>query len=199
MLTIERYQNPVRAELAAGYLRSHGVLAKVVGQMDTLGGISPSLAPRGQFELIIADRADEEEARLLLEEFDEDPPRDPGWEGMGSEPDLGRLDESLAPGCPSCGHRLALDASVQRCEGCGVEVDVAELLVSAHGPEVLDGCYPDTIEEIPESLIERAPLGCPGCRGSLYGLDSSGRCPRCGTAYDKRALIQAFLDHPNAG
>jgi len=195
METVCRYASPVMAEAAAAHLRANGVLAKVLGQMDTLGGISPMFTPRGQFILVIADKQDLEEATLLLEELASDPPANDDWH-ESVDPDLSRLDPELAPTCPSCGRLLPLDERLEHCPSCGRGADVVGLLVERHGPEVLDPCYEAHEREIPEMLVDRAPLACPRCRFSLFGLEARGRCPECGQAYDKRALIRDFLDHP---
>lgn len=146
MHELARYHSIVHAEHAAAYLRGHEVPAMVVGHMDTLGGVSPDLQPRGQYSLMIGDRADAELAMTLLEELAwelEQSSHDPDSPDDADEPaappvDLSHLNDTHAPNCPRCGFDLPLDPGCAACPACGLSVDIVELLVHRHGPEILD-------------------------------------------------------------
>ncbi|MCC5787947.1 MAG: hypothetical protein JJU33_14735 [Phycisphaerales bacterium] len=144
MLELCRYQTRFEADSAAELLRREGVNATAVESVDTLAVLmGVSVDTRGRFAVYIADKRDKELAELLLEDFYADPPEfEDGWEEQ-AEPDLSMLDPSLAPQCPACGVTLPLDAGARVCRGCRTPVDVIELLVERHGPEVLERCYPD--------------------------------------------------------
>ncbi|MFG0326931.1 MAG: hypothetical protein ACF8SC_06655 [Phycisphaerales bacterium JB037] len=201
MRDLRRFFSPVLAEQAAAYLREHGVLARVVGQLDVLGGISPNLAPRGQFVISIASERDAADALELLElfdaeveELDEERGREAGegadhWEA----PDLSLLDPAQSPRCPTCHRALPMRAELAACPSCGGEVDVLALLVEEHGPEVLDACYGGGEITIPDALLHDAAIPCHACGSSLAGRPPRGRCPACGELYDKPAFIRRFL------
>lgn len=215
MRDLRRFFSPVLAEQAAAYLREHGVLARVVGQLDVLGGISPNLSPRGQFVISIASERDAADALELLELFDaeveelveqggeqggEQWGEERGLESVGGEPadhweapDLSLLDPALSPPCPTCHRALPMRAELAACPGCGVEVDVLALLVDEHGPEVLDACYGGGEITIPDALLHDAAIPCHACGSSLAGHPPRGRCPGCGELYDKPAFIRRFL------
>lgn len=146
MHELARYHSLVHAEHAASYLREQAVPAMVVGHMDTLGGISPDLRPRGQYVLVIGDADDAELATTLLEELayeleqaQAETELDTGNDEPDAEPiDLSHLNETYAPSCPRCGFDLPLDPTLTACSACAAEVDIVELLVHRHGPEILD-------------------------------------------------------------
>lgn len=144
MIELFRFRTMYEADAAAELLRREGVNATAVDGVDTMSVImGMPIDARGRFAVFIADKADRELAELLLEDFYADPPEfEDGWEAQ-AEPDLSRLDPSLAPRCPACGVTLALDAGLKACPNCREPVDVTALLVERHGPEVLEGCYPD--------------------------------------------------------
>lgn len=192
---LTRFESLVQAESAARYLRENGILAKVMGHGDALGGLPLTLSRhRGQFVLMIAARADEDAAKLLLEEFHSEPIElEARWEDEAL-PDLSQLDPDLAPPCPSCGRLLPLDSSLEHCPGCGAAVDVLGLLVERHGPELIASLTPAEDEAALADLIERAPLCCLRCGYPLAGLAVRGRCPECGGDFDKARMIQRFID-----
>jgi endogenous inhibitor of DNA gyrase (YacG/DUF329 family) len=71
-------------------------------------------------------------------------------------------------------------------------VSSPELIVSEHGPEALDGCFPES-EEGPTDRPTDEQLGemsipCPTCGYSLLGL-VKGLCPECGIPFDKRKIL----------
>lgn len=177
-------------------LRNHGILARVLGHLDPLAGISPYRCEITPYSVVIADKNDEVDTYAILETLtgvrDDD---DGTWEEQ-AQPDLSRLDPALAPACPGCGQLLALTQTADHCPRCACAVDLVELVVASHGPDVLARCYAcgDPSDDLPAILLDQAPVSCPKCRYGLRGLDPVGACPACGEPYDKAALIHAFLD-----
>lgn len=144
MVILKRYQNELKAERAAAFLRDHGVPATVVGQYLDVTGLSRALGG-GRYELVVPGRDMREEAVLLLEEFEaiEQLPTAEGedLDEFAEQPDLTRLDPGLAPPCPSCEQLLPLRNELASCPACGGHVDLVQRLLDLHGPEVLMDCY----------------------------------------------------------
>jgi hypothetical protein len=185
---VGRYDRILDAVQAADHLVAHGVLARVVGDREVFGSLS--IMGRGMFEVMVLDKAQVEQARALLEAWE--PVDDVDW--AEAVPDLSRLDRALAPACPLCDGVLPMRADLERCPSCGGEVDVAELIVAAHGPEALAPCYEVAPAPIDERRLLSARLHCPRCHYSLEGLPLGGNCPECGGAYDKRAIVRSMVE-----
>ena len=195
MRTVLRCTSLIEAETHAMELRTHGILARVLGHLDPLSGVSPFRGEAAQYCVVIADQGDESDAMAILETVTAANDHDSAWEDQ-AQPDLSLLDPALAPACPGCGQLLVLALASDRCPRCAHAIDLVELVVAAHGPDALAGCYAcsDPGNDLPEILLDQAPVQCPGCGHGLRGLKAAGACPACGAAYDKAALIRAFLD-----
>lgn len=193
MRTVLRCFSLIEAESAAVELRTHGVLARVLGHLDPLAGVSPYRGEVAPFCVVIADPADEADAHAIL--ASRVAPDDEDWEDQIT-PDLRKLDPALAPACPGCGQLLSLATGSDRCPACAQRVDLVALVIAAHGPDALAGCCDagEAVEDLPGILLDQAPVPCPGCGSGLRGLGRVGSCPKCGEPYDKKALIRAFLD-----
>jgi len=181
MALIGRYRSAIEAQSAAGLLKSHGVIARVVGETDALGGISG-------LHLIVDDH-DEAKARMVLRAFADEPVEpDEGWESQADR-DPTRLGAQFAPTCPGCGEVLPLDASISACGQCGQAVDVVGLIVDQFGPEAL---VEETGAEVSDEVLEEAGLRCPACGYRLRGLPAEGFCPECGRRYRKQDLYRSL-------
>ncbi len=109
-------------------------------------------------------------------------------------PDLTGLDPSLAPSCPHCAAMLPMDPLLERCPVCSEPVDVAQLIVSIHGPEALEDCYEAPELPLAPEHINTLKLLCPHCQYALDGLPHEGICPECGSEYNKSRIIGDFLN-----
>jgi len=181
---VRTYASLTHARAAADFLLSHGILARVIPGRDLL------TAQRSEHTVMIAEAAELERARLLLDELLAQPFQpDPEWESA-TAPDLSRLDPRTTAACPKCRGQLPLDASIVACPTCKAPVDVVDALLRQHGPEVLAACYPEVDADIPEEMVESAILSCPACGYSLSGLAERGLCPECGGDYSKRDILR---------
>lgn len=188
MQIVARYPNPLLAEAAAEFLRQSSIAARSTGRLggDGITGTTGG----GVFEVAVLVREQAGRARELLAEFNASGPQlDPDWEQV-SAPDLSRLEDRHRPVCPACGEPLKTDATVMRCPRCGGAANLVELIVAQHGPEALEPCYTIEAQELPDDLVEGAPLACPGCQYPLGGLPPEGVCPECGTPYNKQNLLR---------
>ena len=125
----------------------------------------------------------------MLDRFDAGPKQDLTPLYAESVPDLSLLDPSTAAPCPACGRQLPLSASLDICPACAEPVDVVDVLVKLHGPELMAICYPQPTEPIPDAIVEAVELSCPACKYPLAGLAQTGLCPECGTPYSMADLI----------
>lgn len=168
------------ARAIASHLMEHGVVAGVESRTTDL---SPDRAA------VLVEAGSLDLAQRLVSEMRLDP-----LEVDHERPDLSVLDAGLAPPCPGCGERLAMDAQTEACPACAEPVDVAELIALRHGPECLEVCYgaPDRVDLTREQL-ERLALACPRCRYALSGLPMLANCPECGIGFDKRELVKKLM------
>lgn len=204
MHLVRRYQRVFEAESMANALRDQGINCAVVGHHTQAAiGVEGGRLPWFGYDLIVLRKSDVDIAKRMIHELEAElvEPEE-GWEDA-SRPDLSELEGTgLVVRCESCELALPLDERLEECPACSAPVDVVDLLVRAHGPEVLDACY--GVESgsaggggsgvsamgAPEGDYDPAlvRLPCAGC-GAILGEGISGRCPSCGTLYDKRDML----------
>jgi hypothetical protein len=180
---VTRYKDAVTGEQAAAYLSSQGVPAKAWRHNDVF---DPTTCITIDNDALIS------QAGALIVEFEKQHPQYEVDLDSQTKPDLSRLSSALAPPCPSCGGRLPLDADLTSCQACGEAVSVWDLIVDAHGPDVLRYCYPSDLlpdKPISPEMIREMHIPCPSCKYDLQGLTMSGLCPECGGYYDKRLVL----------
>lgn len=207
LFTIRRCSTLIEAQAVARHLLEHGVLAVVQHTLLRRGELFPGMgsisvfgpSDPGEFTVQVRRPFDEELIGALLAVFDAEPVElDDAWESEIVEPDLSRLDPSLAPACPGCGAVLPLDRPVDACPACSFDVDVPELIAAQHGPAALADCYPEADDGLELGGLERGlgalPLGCTSCGYPLGGLPGEGTCPECGASYGKIAIVRLLLD-----
>ncbi len=195
MLILRRYRRILDARAAALYLWRHGVVAMIHNPINDSKTFVPTF-DAGEIEVLIADKRERELATALLEELTlpgdgEAEATDEDWEP--ASPDLSLLDAALAPICPSCKTVQPLDAAVSACAACRAELDVIELLIAKHGPDVLEPCYPDEPLDLEEHVLIAAPVPCDRCDYTFGSLPVQGLCPECGEPYDKQAYVRRCM------
>lgn len=158
---------------AVSYLRGHGI--------DAQCG-APTVGLQPGIQVFVTQPSDAKKAKKLLDGVNLAQEFSDAADAMAA-PDLTRLPAYLAPPCPSCKKSLPLKNDIAACPACKAPCtaeDVADLIVQYHGPEKLLQCYPDdSIAPLQFRLLE-----CP-CGYDLRGLPARGRCPECGTEYEK--------------
>lgn len=201
---VRRYQKVFEAESMAASLREQGINCAVVGH-HTQGaiGMEGSRLPWFGYDLVVMWPEDVQPARRMIHELEGARIElEEGWEDA-ARPDLSALEGTgIVVTCASCEHALPLDATLERCPTCAEPVDIVDRLVEEHGPEVLDACYgiePTNPNPRSGSFTQQPPqqdydpalvrLPCAGC-GELLGEGLSGRCPHCGTLFDKRDMLK---------
>jgi uncharacterized protein (DUF983 family) len=199
MHLVRRYQRVFEAESMATALREQGINCAVVGHHTQAAiGMEGGRVPWFGYDLVVLQKHDVEPARRMMSELESERVEpEEGWEEE-SRPDLSVLEGmGLVVRCPSCELALPLDETMDECPACSAEVDVVDQLVQAHGPEVLDACYgienPASnihAREAPEVDYDPAlvRMPCAGC-GEVLAEGISGRCPSCGTLFDKRDML----------
>jgi len=173
-----RFRSPMHAVALRDYFVQNGVPAQVVG--GNLDAATMWGRGSGAYEVVLGSKGDAELAVMLLEQFKNEPAEyDDGLDDQAL-PDLGVLEDAMAPPCPACGRLLPLDASIARCPFCESVVDVASLIVDRHGPEALAPCYEATpsAEEI-MAWSDDAPSATP-CRVCGGPVDERHACAWCG-------------------
>lgn len=193
MHRLRRYHSHLRARLAASHLNHHGVPA-TVGEAHTLNalGIAHLNAPFVGYDLYVAHRDLADHAEALLHQLDTSEPVDADMLAIAAEPDLSLINPNTYPiDCATCGAQLPLDPSRTTCASCGEPADIIERLIHTHGPEALEHAYPCTDDESAISP-EDIPLPCTSCRHNLAGLPRRGRCPECGSLFDKTDMLRSL-------
>ncbi len=201
MKRVRSFHSLLEARAAAAYLLEHAIAATVItndSDAVALRNVTSRVTQGGAHDLYIASNDDHARSLELLEAFDREPADfTPEWEA-DAVPDLSRLDPALLPDCPSCARTLPADPFLDACPSCSAEVDVGELIVARHGPDALADCYVDEPRQFDPEVVDRMSLVCDGCGYALKNLGVSGRCPECGTAYDKMAILRRLLgEHPH--
>lgn len=183
-------------------LREQGINCAVVGHHTQAAiGVEGGRLPWFGYDLVVLRKHDVDPAKQMVHELEAELVEpEAGWEDA-ARPDLSALEGTgVTVNCAECGHNLPLDATLETCPKCAVDVDVVDRLVSLHGPEVLDACYGiDPVEPTGGHSAMAAPqpdydpalvrLPCAGC-GTLLGEGISGRCSTCGTLFDKRDMLR---------
>jgi rubrerythrin len=196
MHRLRRYHSPLKARLAASHLQHHGIPA-TVGDSHTANtlGIGHLNLPFIGYDLFIAHKGLADRAAELLDAFETAEPMDTNELDLASEPDLSLLDPRDYPlSCERCTASLPLEDATTACPACGLAVDIVERLVMTHGPEALEHAYPpaDAPDEHTRVTMEQMPLPCAQCGYDLAGLPASGRCPECGSLFDKRDMLRSL-------
>lgn len=181
MYRLTRFENPLRAQLAADFLCEGGVPARVVGQhVNATMGLD---FPWFRVDLVIASREQEGDARRLLAEFEALPAiDDEEWERQAL-PDLSRLPDSVTLACPACGAGLPHDASLESCPSCAAQIDMLDIAVRTAGIDRLKACFDDP--SVLSFLLHHDADRCATCGYDVTGLPSRGRCPECGGLFDR--------------
>lgn len=201
---VRRYQKVFEAESMATALREQGINCAIVGHHTQAAiGMEGSRLPWFGYDLVVLRLEDVQPATGMIQELEREliEPEE-GWEDA-ARPDLSALEGTgLVVTCEACERALPLDAALERCPACDTPVDVVDRLVQEHGPEVLDACYgiePTRPSGSSGSSAREAPrvdydpalvrIPCSGC-GVMLGEGLSGRCPSCGTLFDKRDMLR---------
>ncbi|HRJ50243.1 MAG: hypothetical protein KF787_02525 [Phycisphaeraceae bacterium] len=191
MHTLRRHLDPVHAQRLAAHLRSEGVVAGVLHDITSMGGLD-FRAPGSS--LVLLDRRDAELAEALIREYEADPPTAPIDESM-EDADVTRLDPAIEVACPDCGGTIVASLDPRTCPACRGTIEVLRLVVEQHGPEALATLYED---DSPGAFDDAAGVACPACGYWLGGLGRTGACPECATPYDKDILVTTFLNDLSA-
>lgn len=172
-----------------------GGVSAWVDRIDERAPLMPGLyavrLPNPSFRICTA-RADQARALELLAEFRNQCPDDDTQIASDDAPVLSKLNPSLAPPCPNCQSKLPLDATISSCPDCAALVDITDLIVQAHGPEGIADAY-EQLPILDDASALCAPTPCRKCGYVLNGLPRVGRCPECGSSFDKDESIRAWF------
>ena len=171
-----RFRSPMHAVALCDYLVQNGVPAKVVG--GNTDAWVPWVRSSGPYEVVLGSKSDAKLAAFLLEQFNSEPAEYESGLDDQALPNLSELDAEMAPPCPSCEGKLPLDAATTACPACGEPVDVAQLIVEAHGPEALAACYESTPSAEELMAMQAVARPCQACGGPIGEQKACAWCGR---------------------
>jgi len=189
---VATFVSAIEAQNAVLYLLEHGVVSRVHIPIEDAQFYRLRPGQMGAMEIHLADERERELAEALIAEWRALPKVEHGTWDDQAEADLSRLDPALTVTCAGCRAELPR-ATEGACPSCAEPFDLLERVVSLHGPEALDDCYPDPEPIVPDHVAIPAAVPCPSCGYALADLPVVGRCPECGRDYDKLAIIRAYV------
>lgn len=192
---LRTYTSPQATLAALCWLWQHRVCAwveRINARQQTFPTVIQTPFPIATYRLHVPS-TDRERSNTLLQDFDTELKGEvPIHEHWAERPALQLLSPELAPPCPKCGRVLALDADLNQCPACDTQVNVEELVVDLHGPEVLVDAY-ESEPILDDSSAMAVPAHCSKCDYVLLGLGITGKCPECGSDFNKDEIVRSWF------